>query len=410
MRIDERIEPAGAVPGMRKEPEARAPFAPLRLFLFQWRGALRAMALMGGGMGVVVVLICALPLYTALIANVQLRQTLAAAPALQRNLAARITTSDPSPDALGRVETRVRDLAGRDLSALVAASTPVVALHTLQPLYFKAVDGRRVADARPELQIDHTLPYALDYAQAAPHMRLFAGRLPRDVPAGEPPEVLVTPKLLMKPSETLTVYPLFAPDQTVTMRVVGVWFPNDSADPFWNGADFDTFSTDHKPGTYPLLFTSAAFKDAFSSQDAGPSTFATLGAGVTMLYTPDTSGIDTATLQSTADRLARLRAHLAGDLRGTDGVETATLETGLGALFASPRAQLALLGLPLGMVVAQTVDPARLGVPPYTLTFDPARIVVFYAALLGALAASLLLGMRLAARAGVGQTMRMGKD
>ncbi len=409
MRIDERIEPAGAVPGMRKEPEARAPFAPLRLFLFQWRGALRAMALMGG-MGVVVVLICALPLYTALIANVQLRQTLAAAPALQRNLAARITTSDPSPDALGRVETRVRDLAGRDLSALVAASTPVVALHTLQPLYFKAVDGRRVADARPELQIDHTLPYALDYAQAAPHMRLFAGRLTRDVPAGEPPEVLVTPKLLMKPSETLTVYPLFAPDQTVTMRVVGVWFPNDSADPFWNGADFDTFSTDHKPGTYPLLFTSAAFKDAFSSQDAGPSTFATLGAGVTMLYTPDTSGIDTATLQSTADRLARLRAHLAGDLRGTDGVETATLETGLGALFASPRAQLALLGLPLGMVVAQTVDPARLGVPPYTLTFDPARIVVFYAALLGALAASLLLGMRLAARAGVGQTMRMGKD
>jgi len=329
---------------------------------------------------------------------------------LQRNLAARITTSDPSPDALGRVETRVRDLAGRDLSALVAASTPVVALHTLQPLYFKAVDGRRVADARPELQIDHTLPYALDYAQAAPHMRLFAGRLTRDVPAGEPPEVLVTPKLLMKPSETLTVYPLFAPDQTVTMRVVGVWFPNDSADPFWNGADFDTFSTDHKPGTYPLLFTSAAFKDAFSSQDAGPSTFATLGAGVTMLYTPDTSGIDTATLQSTADRLARLRAHLAGDLRGTDGVETATLETGLGALFASPRAQLALLGLPLGMVVAQTVDPARLGVPPYTLTFDPARIVVFYAALLGALAASLLLGMRLAARAGVGQTMRMGKD
>jgi hypothetical protein len=57
-----------------------------------------------------------------------------------------------------------------------------------------------------------------------------------------------------------------------------------------------------------------------------------------------------------------------------------------------------------------TIDPARVGIPPYILTFNGQTILYFYAALLVAFVVALVIAARYATRIGLGNTLRLGED
>ncbi len=57
-----------------------------------------------------------------------------------------------------------------------------------------------------------------------------------------------------------------------------------------------------------------------------------------------------------------------------------------------------------------TLNPARLGVPPYTLVIDWMNVAIFFAALLVACGLALALAARVAVAQGLGQALRIGED
>jgi ABC-type antimicrobial peptide transport system permease subunit len=55
-------------------------------------------------------------------------------------------------------------------------------------------------------------------------------------------------------------------------------------------------------------------------------------------------------------------------------------------------------------------NPDQAGVPPYALVFNPSGTAIFYAVLVGAFVVALLLAAQMAARVGLGKTLRLGED
>src|SRR5262249_21175939 len=66
--------------------------------------------------------------------------------------------------------------------------------------------------------------------------------------------------------------------------------------------------------------------------------------------------------------------------------------------------------LPFLQFSDSTLDPAKLGIPPFQLTFNPSGAAAFYAALLAAFALALVIAARYAATIGIGKTLRIGED
>ena len=57
-----------------------------------------------------------------------------------------------------------------------------------------------------------------------------------------------------------------------------------------------------------------------------------------------------------------------------------------------------------------TINPAKVGIPPYILTFNGQTVLYFYAALLMAFIVALAIAARYATRIGLGNTLRLGED
>ncbi|HEX9412319.1 MAG TPA: ABC transporter permease, partial [Ktedonobacterales bacterium] len=57
-----------------------------------------------------------------------------------------------------------------------------------------------------------------------------------------------------------------------------------------------------------------------------------------------------------------------------------------------------------------TIDPTTLGVPPYVLSIDPAKVAIFYAFLLGSFALALGASAFYATTVGLGKALRLGED
>ena len=329
--------------------------APVRLSLLRLRRSWRLLMTVGIGMLVAVTLICTVPLYSALIANVQLRQVLNVTPPTQRNIVAQAHTTRVTPQDDQQIEARMRALATQHVATFAPTSTSW--LQTFQPFGFTRLNGQRIVDTRPDLQIDHVLPYAYDYAQALPHMAISSGQPPHDAGTAHTPEVLVTPGLGMQVGDTITIFDLVAPDETVTVRVVGIWSPKDTHDPFWNNISFETpeFGSDPQPPRdFPLLFTKADFLHAFSLLGASP------GMIITQLFFTQTEAFTIDNLPGVASQLAAFHAVIHGDLPQHNGITTATVLTQLDTLIEQLRQQLALLGLPLAIIVALLVGLALL--------------------------------------------------
>ncbi|HET9109847.1 MAG TPA: FtsX-like permease family protein, partial [Ktedonobacterales bacterium] len=345
------------------------PFSSMRLAAQRLGRSWRLLLAVELGMVIAVALLATAPFYSDLVASAQLQTTLLNSASSDRNLEVDVTVGTlyaPGSPAVDRVNA-IDQTVTADMSTYAASFTSgsTEYLQTTRALSLTKVNGKDVSVALPEYPVNQgaqDLPMAFNYTQALPHMKLFAGRLPRDTAASAMPEVMVTPAMGVKPGATLHLVDAQFPKYGFNARVVGVWFPKDESDPFWNDHGFDTVNAPNVSNPpapqYPVLFTRQTFVQIFSF----PPTQKRLPIGVGLHYiyfvAPDQIAVSQA--HTISQQLTALRTALNADVPGQNGVFQVGVATHLGDLLNSVTSLLAGQALPLYSVDAQLVALALL--------------------------------------------------
>ncbi|HEX9037277.1 MAG TPA: FtsX-like permease family protein [Ktedonobacterales bacterium] len=330
-----------------------------------WR-LLTAVAL---GMVMTVTLLAVVPIYATLVSNTQIAAELAAASPSERSMEVTAHIIPFWQAHSNDVDRAVMDARTHDIPSGVITSTTEY-LEVDRPFTIINANGRPIgakqgftalAGYTSGGQLDFL---AFNYAEAMPHMKMIAGRLPRVTPAGAPAEVLVTPAYGAKLGTKLTIQDSANKKRFLKAVVVGVWFPRDENDLFWNGRGFETvvpgFSSKlTAPPVYPLLFQRSAFESLVSFQPASPSE-APLGVVAHYVWFVGTRGVTVKNEKGVTSGVIALRDDLNGNILGANNVREVGLATRLDAILSQGRDLLGLLRLPLYSVAAQLVVMALL--------------------------------------------------
>jgi putative ABC transport system permease protein len=305
------------------------------------------------GMLVAVVLVCSVPLYDALVADLQLQRTLAGELPSGRNV--QIQVDSPA------ITSAVRDAAAPVVVGLARQYASGFTAAT--PTYYTATDDMllpragahtfAVSDSRsPQVRFE-----GFDLAAAAPHMRFVSGAAPSPASAtvDAVPGGVITQQMAdqvgVKVGDTLTVTQFGDHSIQFSLRVTGIWTPSDVNDPYWNGLRFDV--SPNPPFVYPVLVT----YDTFFSQLARFNSVAMTQRWI--YYTrPDALTVDN--MAAVADNVGNLRSHLSGTLLALPGIAQVRMQTSLETTIQDIQRQQALLALPLYVIVAQVVGLALL--------------------------------------------------
>lgn len=355
-RAGTAADPSGDRPGLD---------APLLLSRLKLRRSWRLLLAVEVGMLAVVVLLGVMPLYSSLLADAQVRRVLAAAPPQQMNVVSQAFTTEVSAAAGRDIEARVATIERETIGAFTRPVTSyIIANRALSFTSFNGVDARKLAGG---FNPDQAQAYAYDFAAAGPHMRIVSGRLPRDVAPDAPQEVLITEEYSrvqhLAAGDTITVQLVtgFIGEPVslaqIPLRVAGIWAPRDAADPFWAGLSFNAIIAslfDNPPPTYPLLFSTSGFYNAFTGLT--PS----IGMHVFSLSFTRLDAINSGNLQATSDAIGTLRQRMPSEIIGIGGSLSTSVATSLDPFLGQLRQQVALVALPLDIVVAQLIALALL--------------------------------------------------
>ena len=327
-------------------------FSAARLARMRLRSGWQLLLAVGVGILVAVVLISTVPLYSSLVANVQLQATINQEGSIGRNVEIQVSGS-PFTGALSDQEDQlVRGFARQYLASI--AQPDVTTYDTAEPMLLQTL-GAKTFDLQetnaPQIAFD-----AFDYAQIAPYITITGAtpKPPADGATG-PFDMLVTQQMAteqnVKIGDTVVTAQFGAHDKQVTGRVVGIFTPTHPQDAFWNGLSFQTVSSDTTPSVYPVLLDKAALADALK-----PIT----GLDVTQhwVYYTNTTRINIDNMNAIPQNIGLLKSHLSGDVTAL-GVNV-NVATDLDQSINNINNQLALLGLPLYVVVAQVVGLALL--------------------------------------------------
>jgi putative ABC transport system permease protein len=318
------------------------------------------------GMLAAITLICTAPVYISLSSEVQLQHTLAAQAPADINSEALITSFAISKGNADAIDQRMAGLAQTYYGGFAPASTSYVAAN--QALLMPEINGKDPLDPAHQVLPPNSQAQILGYdlAQAAPHMKLFAGRLPQETPPGQPPEALITNRMSnVQVGDMIKLAMFGGRDQSIVVKVVGVWYPKDEADPFWNSRSFDTPLDEASPGgppqpvSYPILVSKATFVSTLTFAPQAPNE-RPLGMVLHYVYFTDPHRITASTIDTTIRQIKAFRSHLNGDVPGYSGVVTVNLGTKLDAILSDLQRQFSLLSLPLYVIVAQVVGLALL--------------------------------------------------
>jgi ABC-type lipoprotein release transport system permease subunit len=359
--IGSRVEPNGPVPprndrnlwrGQRASLLSGAGLARTRL-----GNSWRLLLAVGIGIIVAVVLICTVPLYNTLVANIQLQAKINSEGPAGRNVEIQVTSDGFSALQRRAEDDTVRTLSGQYLASF--AQPDVNNYLTADPMLLAALGARQY-----ELGLINAAQVqfeAFDYAQARSHMQLAPGSaLPQPPQAGvnTPYDALVTRQMAndqgIKIGDRLVTAEFGAHNRQIVARVVGIWSPTDPEDGFWNGRQFDVVHSDVPPllpAVYPVLLDRDALTQAISSVP---------DLGVTqhwVSYTVPTR-VSTNNMANVSSNIHLLQSHLTGSI--TDPGVHVAVATGLVGTIADMQRQLALLGLPTYMIVGQVVGLALL--------------------------------------------------
>lgn len=350
-----------------------APFSTVLLALQRLGRSWRLLVAVELGMAIAVALLATAPFYSDVVASVQLQSTLASAPSTDRNIQIDVNANDIHLLERHNVDATVRADAAQSLGSFTRGSTEYVDI--MRPLFATQINGAAtsaevgficenqfVYDACQQGQI---LPMAYNLAQAAPYMNVSAGRLPRETTGSALAEVAVTPGMGVKPGSILHfIDPADGSAQPsgFDVRVVGVWFPKDETDPFWNGKGFDTIPPppvgNGPPAQYPVLFTDGALFHNLNY--AATATRPPMGVGLHYVYFTAPDRINAAQARSIQSQLTAFHTRLGPDIAGSYGATNVGVGTHLGDLLGSVVALLANQAMPLYSIDAQLVALALL--------------------------------------------------
>lgn len=305
------------------------------------------------GMLVAVVLVCSVPLYDALVADLQLQRTLAGELPSGRNL--QIQVDSPA------IASSVRDAAAPVVAGL--ARQYAASFTGATPTYYTATDDMLLprAGAHTFSFTDPQAPQVrfegFDLAAAAPHMRFVAGAAPSPAPtaAGAVPGGVITKEMAdqvgVKVGDTLSVTQFGDHSIQLLVRVTGIWAPSDVNDPYWNGLRFEV--SPNPPFVYPVLVT----YDTFFSQ---LNRFNSVAMTQRWVYYTRADALSVDTIAAVVEDVGNLRSHLSGALLALPGIAQVRLQTNLDTTIQDIQRQQALLALPLYVIVAQVVGLALL--------------------------------------------------
>jgi ABC-type lipoprotein release transport system permease subunit len=354
-----RVERA-AKPGASASPAAAGWLARRHV-----RGGWRLLLAVSFAMFAAVTLLSAVPLYSELLASLQLQGILSGEPAEGRNVEIVLTSSQPSfgnPVAIPATffhdaDDTVRTLGGRYISGITVRSVT-------HSYVSDALDLTRVGDRQlnPNVLAASEITFeAYDYSLTREHMRLIAGALPGEAPPADDalPQALITQQMAdqegARVGDIVVGRQLIYPHSLVSVRITGIWAPPDPPDAFWNDHDFISRPRkDTDPFIYPVLLTQPDFVASI-----GP--LPNVRVSQSWVFYTDPRRITLRNMTATAQGLALLRTHLVTDLNGLD-LSGVVVLTNLDQALQQVSDQIALLGLPLYVVVAQVVGLALLAV------------------------------------------------
>jgi hypothetical protein len=343
------------------------PFTPPRLAPLWLRRSRWLLAALTLSMLVAATLLGAVPIYSELVSDVQLQNLLASRPPADINVEGIVKTGLLTPDNAQQIDAIALGIGHTYLGAF---SSGIYTYIDSDPVIFTHINQIVVGSGRDSIYHDLARsdgrPYSFDFAQAAPHMNIIAGRLPREVPAGQMPEVLATPKLGVYVGDTVGVALFGGPGTEATARVVGIWFPKDQNDPFWNNHSYDTVDiySDNSPTrpVYPLVFARGGLfsmiasitpRSTSSNQPFGGPSFVRYFVYLHYLSFTGPSLLTAPDVPDVIGKLAEYRNHIATGFPAAVTVSSVAVISRLDTFLEGLQQQLSLLDLPLYVVVAQ---------------------------------------------------------
>ena len=355
------------------------PFSSVRLAAQRLGRSWRLLLAVELGMVIAVALLATAPFYSDLVASAQLQSTLATAAPTDRNIQLDVTVPslyDPGVPAsvqLNAIDKLVTSDAQNAIGSFTSGSTEYE--QATVPFVINQINGKPAekfvggfCENAYQYQAcldSQTLLMSFDYAKAASHMKLIAGRLPQATAEKAPPEVLVTPAMGLKPGATLHIinYDFHKGDTFgFNAKVVGVWTPKDPNDPFWNGLGFETVITPNlsnpSPPQYPVLLLRDPLLNALSGES--PQLDQQVGMELHYIYFVNANHIAIGQATSAQADLTTLKRTLDTDVPGTYGAQTVGVGTSLDKLLASVVGLLAAQTQPLYSVDAELVALALL--------------------------------------------------
>ena len=327
------------------------PRAALRLAAYRL-GRGKGVALAAGlGMLVAIVLLCAVPLYNTLTANLQLEHALISAAPQERDIWIYTQNSQVTLQQRLNQDPIARQL-GRQYLGTFTDPTPTYSAISM-PLLLLNETGHdySTAGGGPQVRFE-----AWDYVTTAPHMRFIAGTAPHSATAGSP-QIVITQEMAQDENlhvgDSITISPIAVHTAVASFTVVGIWTPRNPSDPYWNGFTFTANGSDTTPAIYPVLTTYDTFFNQISA-------FSGLQMSQNWFFYTRNQAITTSNLGATAGDIVSLRTQTGASLRRQPNVFDAGVNTRLDATLQSLQQQQALLALPLYVIVAQVVGLALL--------------------------------------------------
>ncbi len=324
-------------------------FSPVRLAVLRLSRGWALLLAVALGISVAIVLICAVPLYTAFVGDIQLQKSLSEISPTDLNLQAQAQSSQIALASHDSVSSQVERLAQTYVDGFVARS----------PTYFVVSDPMLLLQVGSET-FSPTDPRArqvtfesFDFTAAASHMDFLQGGAP--AADANHPEVVVVKEMAsafdLTVGSYLTVTEFGDHSKQIVAQVSGVWQPRSASDPYWNGIDFNPDDT--SPPVFPVLMASGDFFGDLAQ-------FSDVGMRQSWVYSTQVQRISAANSAAVASDIAQFRAQLNSDVLGSGDVASVSLATQLDATIGAVQDEQALLALPLYIIVAQIVGLALL--------------------------------------------------
>lgn len=330
------------------------PFSSVRLAIMRLLRSWELLAAVALGILVAVVLICTVPLYNTLVADLQLQRAINAQGAQSRNVEAQAQSDTVDASLRAQSAGVVSGLAQRYLHGFVSSTSTYYA--TSDSMLIVKADSTTYDPANPATSQGSFLGF--DLAAVAPHIRYIAGSAPAaSASSASGPQALVTQEmakdLKLTVGSTISLVQFGNHQPVLTVHVAGVFAPNDENDPYWNGLTFSAGGGSNAAKVYPLLVS----YDTFFSQLAK---FSSVGMRQHWVYYTRPEAINTGNMASIQQNVEDFRSHLSGQVLTLPGVAKVGVISDLDSTIGDIQSQEALLALPLYVIVAQVVGLALL--------------------------------------------------